>query len=304
MSEVLSAADAAVVQRRRFLRGGALLAAAAGGAVAAGATSALPAAAATGDSLTLGAANAATATTSLEADGAAQAALALTNTKGPSLQLVSVGLSVPDYDGLPLGSVVNTDDGPFISVDDDEGGTFLSYLATGEDLVTVPSSRAFTPKRVWDSKAKKGTVVAKSSAKAVDAQGRLVKGEWVDVKVADTDLDTFPIAAFLTVGSSGSKKDGYLNVWASGNRPSGTVSVSFLKGKSLSGAAFAQLALNRGKKAFTVRVYASQTTSVSVDLSGLTSYGYPGPDFAEPDGRSAGAASRRAATKAERRALR
>ncbi|MGI3783296.1 MAG: hypothetical protein ACRYG2_21230 [Janthinobacterium lividum] len=309
MPDPLSAdesADESVVRRRRFLRGGALAAVAAGGALVASASSTVPASAATTD-LVLGEPDndAGTATTGLTTSGASVAALSLTNPEGASLRLVPVGEGVPEYYGLPLGSVVNTDHGPFVSVVDDDRGSFLTYVVTGDDLAMVPSSRAFTPTRVWDSKAKKGTVVSTSSAGAVDSKGRLVKGHWVDVKVADTDLDTFPIAAFLTLGSGGSKKDGYLNVWAGGSRPGGTVSLSFLKGKTMTGASFAELALNRGKKAFTVRVYASQTTYVTVDVCGRTTYDVPGPDFEERSGQRAGLATAgRAAARAARQALR
>ncbi|SDU80769.1 hypothetical protein SAMN04488544_0254 [Microlunatus sagamiharensis] len=286
MTDPVPSADDAALQRRRFLRGGALLAAAAGGAVAASASSALPAAAAEPvEYVRLGGESTSSATTALSTSGADLAALQVSNPLGAALRLVPVGENIPEYYGLPLGSVVNTEYGPFISVADEDRGSFMTYLVTGEDLVDVPRSRAFTPTRAWDSKKKQGTVVGTSGSGALDSKGRLVKGHWVDVKVADTDLDTYPIAAFVTLGSSGSTKDGYLNVWGSGNRPSGTISLSFLKGKTLSGAAYSQLALNRGKKAFTVRVYASQTTYVTLDVSGLTAHAYPGPDFGDDSAR-------------------
>lgn len=302
MSERLSAADEAVVQRRRFLRGGALAAAAAGGAVIASASSALPASAATTD-LVLGALNdAGTATTGLSTSGEKVAALQLTNAKGASLRLVSYGEEVGDLD-LPIGSVVNSDYGPYISVSDGESGTYLSYLATADDLSALTTTAPVEPRRIWDSKAKKGTVVGTSSAKAIDSKGRLVKGEWVDLKVAGTDEDTSPIAAFLTLASSGSSKDGFLSAYLPGDRPTGTISAFFLKGKTMSGSAYATLGVEG--KAFTVRVYASQTTYVTVDLSGLTSYGFPGPDFEEPAARrTSGTAARKAARQKAHRAQR
>ena len=302
MPEVLSAADEAVVQRRRFLRGGALLAAAAGGVVAAGATSALPAAAATGDPLKLGAANVSGATTSLEADDATVPALRLTNTKGATLQLVSYGADVSDLD-LPLGSLVSTDDGPYVSVSDGQGGTYLSYLATADDLSAVPVTAPVPAYRIWDSKAKKGTVVARSSSKAVDSKGRLVKGEWVDLEVAGTDEETTPVGAFLTLASSGSSGDGFFSAYAPGDRPTGTVTAFFLKGKTMSGSAYA--GLEQVGKSLAVRVYASQTTYVTVDVSGLTSLGFPGDDYQEPAARrTSGPAARKAAVQRLRRASR
>ncbi|MGI3786113.1 MAG: hypothetical protein ACRYG2_35660, partial [Janthinobacterium lividum] len=145
MPESLSAADEAVVQRRRFLRGGALAAAAAGGAVIAGAAGAAPAAAATGDTLKLGALNdAGTATTSVSTSGAKVAALQLTNAQGASLRLTSYGDDVPDLD-LPLGSVVNSDFGPYITVSDGDDGTYLDYLVTGDDLSGVPVTAPVEP---------------------------------------------------------------------------------------------------------------------------------------------------------------
>ena len=294
-ADAVSVADAAALQRRRFLRGGALLAAATGGAVVASASAALPASAETAEYVRLGTGNVTTTTTSIATDGAEVAALQLGNAQGTALRLVPLAEGVhPRYDGLPVGSIVSTEDGPLVSVADPDGGSYLSWLATGDDLAGLPTSRAFTPLRVWDSKKKRGTVVARSSSGAIDAKGRLVKGAWVDVKVAETDLDTYPVAAFLTLGSSGSKKDGYLNAWANGDRPSGTVSLSFLKGKTLSGAAYTELWLNRAKKAFTVRVHASQTTYVTIDLSGLTTYGYPGPDFGDDGPKRVALAAQRA----------
>lgn len=302
MSERLSAADEAVVQRRRFLRGGALAAAAAGGAVIAGASSALPASAATTD-LVLGALNdAGTVTTGLSTSGEKVAALQLANPKGASLRLVSYGEDADGVD-LALGSIVNSDFGPYIGLSDGDGGTFVGYLATGEDLSAVPSTAPISPRRIWDSKAKKGTVVGKSSSKAIDSKGRLVKGEWVDLKVAATDEDTSPVAAFLTLASSGSSKDGFLSAYLPGDRPTGTISAFFLKGKTMSGSAYAALGVDG--KAFTVRVYASQTTYVTVDVSGLTSYGFPGPDFEEPAARrTSGTAARKAARQKAHRAAR
>lgn len=303
MTESLPAADEAVVQRRRFLRGGALAAAAAGGAVIAGAAGAAPASAATGDPLKLGALNdAGTATTSLGTSGLKVAALQLSNAQGASLRLTSYGEEVPDLD-LPLGSVVNSDFGPYLTVSDGDGGTYLDYLATGDDLAASPTTEPVEPRRIWDSKAKKGTVVQTSSAKAIDSKGRLVKGEWVDLKVAGTDEDTFPVGAFVTLASSGSSKDGFFSAYLPGARPTGTISAFFLKGKTMSGSAYAALAVDG--KALTVRVYASQTTYVTVDLSGLTSYDFPGPDFEEPAARrKSGAVARKAAARKARQARR
>ena len=87
------------------------------------------------------------------------------------------------------------------------------------------------------------------------------------------------LAAFVTLGSSKSIKDGFLTAYAPGSRP-GTVSLSFLKGKALAAGTFVELGVEA--KAFVLRVYASQTTCVTVDLTGLTSLGVPGPDHVEP----------------------
>ena len=252
--------------------------------------------------LKLGSANTAGATTALEADGETLATLKLTNTKGATLQLVSYGEDVDGLD-LPLGSVVGTDQGPYVSVADEGNGTFLTYLATAEDLASVPTSAPVRAYRIWDSKAKKGTVVAKSSSKAIDSKGRLVKGEWVDLEVAGTDEETSPIGAFLTLASSGSSKDGFFSAYLPGDRPTGTVSAFFLKGKTMSGTAYVGLGVSG--KSLTVRVYASQTTYVTVDVSGLTSLAFPGPDYQDPGARKASrAVTRKAAVAQARRAER
>lgn len=284
MTEPVPAADDVVLQRRRFIRSGALLAAAAGGAVAASATSALPAAAAPVEYVRLGGDNVAATATTVTSTTASVPALALANADGPALELTAAATDFTK--DLALNQLAGTSQGPMVSTYDADAKTaYTDFVATLFDVYSNPITDWVEPARILDTTSSKGraSVVASSSG-ALDSKGRLKKGAWIDVAVDTTDQDYEPSAAFATITSSGSSKDGYLSAYLSGGDRAGTVTVSFLKGKTLSGSTFVGLKPVKGSYVF--RIYASQTTHVSVDLTGLSYYATPGPD--------AGGAERRA----------
>lgn len=267
MSERLSAADEAAVQRRRFLRGGALLAAAAGGAVAAGATSAVPAAADSGQALRLGVANIAGTDTSLEASWAAVTTLKLLNSEGPALELPRDGDHVP----LKVNQFAGTALGPLVAVKYEGSDViYTDWIATSSDVSSLPVTYPVPNARILDTKKSAGraSIVNRSSSKALDSKGRLQKGAWIDVAVDVADEDYTPIAAFVVITSSGSTKDGALTAYIPDYDQDGTVAVSFIKKKTMSGSTYVGLNAVKGKQAF--RLYASQTTYVAVDLTGIT----------------------------------
>lgn len=277
MTEPAPAADDVVLQRRRFISRGALLAAAAGGTIAATAGgAAAPASAATGGTVTLGKANTADAATSITSTAASEPALALTNADGPALELTAA--STDSDKALSLNQLAGTSEGPVVSTYDADAKTaYTDYVATLSDVYSNPVVDWVDPVRILDTASSKGrAAVVASSSGALDAKGRLKKGAWIDVAVDTTDQDYQPAAAFATITSSGSSKDGYLSAYVSGVDLAGTVTVSFLKGKKLSGSTFVGLQAVKGSYVF--RIYASQTTYVSVDLTGLSYYATPGPD--------------------------
>ena len=301
MTESQTTTDEVVLRRRRFLRSGALLAAAAGGAVAAGASAAVPAAAATGASVLLGTSNTADKTTAITTSDPAQVPLKLTSAGGAALELATSGSGSA---ALALNQLAGTSEGPLVGAwDADEEAVYTDYVATLYDVAQTPVVTWYYPERILDTSSSKnrGAVVAKSSG-ALDSKGRLQKGAWIDVAVEATDLGYTPDAAFVTITSSGSSKDGSLSAYVTGFSRGGTVAVSFLKKKTISGSTF--VGLTKLGDAFVFRIYASQKTYVSVDLTGISYYNRPGPDAPQAQARSAGRAARKAARKTARPTVR
>lgn len=298
MTEPVPTADEAALQRRRFLRGGALLAAATGGAVVASASAALPAAAATGGNVVLGKPNTADATTTIESTAEKAVPLRLTNADGPALELSSQPTDT--FKSLSLNQFAGTPEGPILGTYDAAAKvTYVDYVATLYDVGNVPIVDWVDPTRILDTRKSSGrAAIVNRSSGALDSKGRLKKGAWIDVAVESTDQDYTPVAAFVTLTSSGSSKDGALTAYEPSAGRGGTVTVSFLKKKTLSGAAF--VGLQPSGRAFVFRIYASQTTYVSVDVTGLSFFNRPGPD-AEPTERRAARSVRRTTASAGHR---
>lgn len=262
------------VNRRHLLRGGAVAA----GAAVIGAAALPSASAADNGPTVLGVANASTLATGITINAAtgntARSALQLTNANGPSLALNALP---DDWDGtLQTGQIANTTLGPLIGVDGG-GSPVTTYLATGIDLDNLPLPVPLNPpQRMLDTRNTAGrTGILRNSGSALDSSGRLKAGSWIDVAIAEADGPTSVDAAFLNATSTGSLTGGYLALYPPGTRPVGST-VSFSKGISTANGAFAGVGYFGG--AFVVRVYASATSHVILDLTGATIVGVPGPD--------------------------
>lgn len=270
MPEEITPADEAVLQRRGFLRGGALLAAAAGGAVVATASSALPASAATGDVIEVGGSfdGAATTTLALAPGSSSAAALTLANPSGPALQLTpATGLP----GSLPIGALAANARGLVVGVAPGFGtGSVTAGVVTTADLEGLPVTIAFLSGRVLNTKDKAtlDTIVATSSS-AFDSKGRLKKGAWMDVALLPTDAFPFEVvAAHLTLTALGSTSAGSLIACPPGPQPPKVATLPFDKGRTVATGTYA--ATGEVSNTAAVRIYASATTHVKLDVTGLT----------------------------------
>ncbi len=253
------------VDRRFLLRGGAVLAGAAGATVLGAALAPTAANAANGDELVVGQSNSGTSTTGLTIASGAAPALSLTNVGGPSLRLNSVG---EDFNGdLNLGEIVNTDFGPLVGVDYGDDGE-VDYLATGTDLIGLPTPVAITPERLLDTRKASGRtlIVRRSSPTALTAGGKLKAGQWIDVAV-DTAEGEFELSSiFATAAVIDPEKNGYLIVYPPSTSVPNTSNINFRTGVNLSNAVFVGLGVYAGD--YVVRIWTSQTTHLLFDLSG------------------------------------
>ncbi|MGI3786193.1 MAG: hypothetical protein ACRYG2_36065 [Janthinobacterium lividum] len=269
MPDEITPADEAVLQRRRFLRGSALLAAAAGGAVVATTTSAVPASAADNDAVLVGGSFDGTTTTTLalEPGSKTSAALTLANPTGPALQLTPV----TDFTGnLPAGGLAVQSSGGLLLGLQDGADTITADVLTTYDLRSLPITVPFPAGRVLNTKddATLDTVVATSSG-AFDSKGRLRKGAWVDVALLPTD--GFPyqvVAAHLTLTALGSSSSGSLVTCPPGEKPAKVATLPFDKGRTVATGTYVETGEVANNAA--VRIYASATTHLKLDVTGFT----------------------------------
>ena len=289
------------VQRRNFLRGGALLAGATAGAVAISAASALPASAANGQTVTVGGDLTGTAATKLTVTTPDVPVLTLTNSRGPALALPPVA---DTWSGdLKVGELASTELGPYVGVDDDEGGSTAAFLATEFDLATVPSPMAFRTDRRLDTRYASGrTNILRTSSGAFDSAYRLKAGAWVDISIA-TDADDYVLdGVFLNLTSTGSTGNGYLFAYppSPDPRPNGSTT-SYTKAVTTANSCFA--AIEAVGTAYAVRIYTSATSHVLVDLNGWVVSAGIGP-AAPASATKSPRANRRSAARRVQRSLR
>lgn len=257
-------ADQAVLARRGLLRGGAALAGAAAGALAIGATTAAPAHAANGDSLTIGEENDGETATALTIVAGTDPALSLNNDDGPSLRLQPLASEWPGQ--LAPGEMAGTDLGPIVGIDTPEGAV-TTYLVTGVDLIDVPSPFASDPTRVLDLRTISGreAIRRRSSATALTADGRLRAGQWIDVAVVLTGSDYTLEAIFANLTVMGAVRSGYASVYPSGARP-GTSTVNFIKDQIIANGAFVGTSVVLGFHC--VRIYTNSDAYFVLDVTG------------------------------------
>lgn len=266
-----------IVGRRGLLgRGAALAAGTAAGALALGAASTRPASAAAGDPLIIGSgANRTDRYTCLEYAATGEQppnrpTLGLVNGQGPALYLQPA----PDDTNFETEVGYRTEAGSFFTLNErpvyrgDDGGSsnYAVGLATLDDIDLVQQTYATAPYRILDTtRAFPGTIQPTSS---FDGFGRLRAGRYVDIAVGTIDRFTVR-AAFLNVHSSGSTADGYLAVYPPGADRQSTV--HFTRGNTAANFTVTPTVLldtPEGGPTFFVRVYASATTHIAVDLLG------------------------------------
>lgn len=261
------------VDRRRLLHGAGLLAGAAGAATLLAATAA-PARAADGDTVRLGGDHEASSTTSLRIGqnlGSDDPVLALTNTSGPVLHLEPMDAAFRGE--LEVGQIVSQASGPVIGVDNGDGPE-PTYVALGSDLAQIPTPFAFDPVRLLDTRRPPLSYVVRSSSNAFDSGGRLVRGAWLDLGVLVASEIFSAQAVFVNLTVTDPQASGYLTMCPPGPKPP-TSSINFVKGQTVANAGF--YAVGLVEEYFAVRVYASATTHVVVDITGYTAVQEPGP---------------------------
>lgn len=226
--------------------------------------------AANGEAVRLGEPNEATSTTTIRIDGTAGGAdptLELRNANGPQLALQPLD---EDWDGpLDVGEIVNTQAGPNIGVDYDDGeGVVTTFLATGADLTNVYPIPAA---RLLDTRYASGRAsVVGSSPAPFDSRGRLKAGAYIDVAVAATD-DLALFGVFVNLTAFESTGGGFLEIFTPGNRPN-RPTLRYQRNVAVANHAFIGPGASRGL--YTVRIYASQPTQVLLDLVGAVT-GFP-----------------------------
>lgn len=270
------------VDRRRLLHGAGLLAGAAGAAALLAATPGT-AQAADGDTVRLGHDHEATSTTSLRIgqQGSDAPVLALTNVSGPALHLPPMAAAFRGE--LEVGQIVSQVSGPVIGVDNGDGPE-ATYVALGSDLALIPTPYAFDPVRLLDTRRPPSSYVVGRSSNAFDAEHRLVRGGWLDLDVLAASEVFSAQAVFANVTVTDPQAGGYLTVCPPGPK-SPTSSVNFVKGQTVANGGFFSVGLVEDY--FAIRVYASATTHVVVDVTGYTVVQQPGPQAPTTTKRSA-----------------
>jgi len=262
------------VNRRHLLRGGAVLAGAAGLA-AVNAVAAPTASAADGQFAVVGQPNTEESSMALRIDGflgGPDAALQLLNANGPSLELEALD---SDWDGdLGLGQILNTTTGPLVGIEGYDGQPTTGFLATNFDLADLPLTYPINSERLLDTRSSAGrSAIVDSSTDGFDSSNRLKANAWMDIAVAPTDAPFTFNAAFINLTVVGPLANGYVFAYYPGPRPVGS-SVNFVKGQTLSNAAF--VALDVVDVFYAFRIFARVTTHVIADLSGFIASGVPG----------------------------
>lgn len=225
--------------------------------------------AANGDPVELGAENSATSSTTVsigDVSGSVDPTLALENADGPTLYLQPQDA---DYAvALEIGQLANTELGPVLGVNSEFGPT-TTFLVTGIDLAAVPTSYPLpTPQRLLDTRTAAGRRrVIRTSAGAYDPSFRLKAGAWLDVEVAVEEADSRIPGAYLNVTATGGLAGGYLTAYPPPDFPN-TSTVNFAKGATIANSTFVATGIVLGR--FAVRIRASATTHVVLDLTGIS----------------------------------
>lgn len=249
------------LNRRLMLRGGAVVASA---TALAALTKPNTAAADIGDTIKLGVDNTAAATTSISTHVVDLPALQLTNTGGATLTLTPAPLG---WSGdLELGQIANTTAGPLVGVDMGSGTETL-FLATMRDVDSLPSTFAMNPTRIVDTRWPNIPItIIDSSKKALDSSHRLRGGAWIDIAIAPSGEGFQYSSVFVNVTAVKPTRSGSLVVYPPGDKPL-AVTLNYRSKQTISNAAFVSVV--EVKDNYAIRLYASTTTHVLVEVSGV-----------------------------------
>lgn len=163
------------------------------------------------------------------------------------------------------------------------GGALLAAAAGGAVAATAgsvlpasandgyPSSFTipFPPERLLDTRSAEGLkAIVASSEGALDSKNRLRGGAWIDVAIGTTEgsEEVDVVAVFVNLKSVASTKGGSLVVsQPSDDKPTGTT-VTYRKNETTTNSAF--VGLGTTGDYFTVRIWATSTSHVTLDLTG------------------------------------
>jgi hypothetical protein len=166
------------------------------------------------------------------------------------------------------------------------GGALLAAAAGGAVAATagsvLPASAQPTPlypssftipvpaERLLDTRSAEGLkAIVASSSGALDSKNRLKAGAWIDVaisKTAEGEQELDLVAVHVNLKSLASTKGGSLVVSAPGDdRPTGTT-VTYRKNETTTNSAFVGLGITGDS--YTVRIWATSTSHVTLDLTG------------------------------------
>ena len=231
-----------VVNRRALLRASGVVAGIAGITAA----QAPSAAAAAGDPLLLGANN----------DADTTITTLISSTWMPTLILANSGTGVPlrlaersDPGFVESGDLMNVH-GDF---------RFAHGKVIGSVYTSVSASQLIpvTPFRAVDTRTTAGRAKIVNRAGNLDSAGRLIGGHTIQIDLGDEVFLGTAVYANLTVTQAVSS--GYLTLWPAGTRP-GTSTLNYAAGQTVANFSVSGLSSD------TVRVYASRTTHVLLDV--------------------------------------
>jgi hypothetical protein len=127
--------------------------------------------------------------------------------------------------------------------------------------------------RLLDTRSAEGLkAIVASSDGALDSKNRLRGDAWIDVAIAPVgnDLGQQAVAVFVNLKSLASTKGGSLVVSQPyDEKPTGTT-VTYSKGLTVTNSAF--VGLGTTKEFYTVRIWATSTSHVTLDLTGVELY--------------------------------
>ncbi|HEY0237870.1 MAG TPA: hypothetical protein VGC37_04420 [Friedmanniella sp.] len=142
--------------------------------------------------------------------------------------------------------------------------------ASAQPNPTFPSSFTIPvpAERLLDTRNDEGLkAIVGSSSGALDAKNRLKADAWIDVAIATTsdDVDLELVAVHVNLKALASTKGGSLVVSEPGDKPTGTT-VTYRKGETVTNSAF--VGLGTTGNSYTVRIFATSTSHVVLDLTG------------------------------------